>query len=56
MVWCRLGPERLAVLERWLPYTVTIVDRFHFYHVKHHVWHPYTGSDSGLRSIVVVCS
>ena len=24
-----LGPGRLAVLERWLPYTVTITDRFH---------------------------
>ena len=24
-----LGPGRLAVLERWLPYTVTIIDRFH---------------------------
>ena len=24
-----LGSERLAVLERWLPNTVTILDRFH---------------------------
>ena len=24
-----LGPGRLAALERWLPYTVTILDRFH---------------------------
>ena len=23
------GAGRLAVLERWLPYTVTIIDRFH---------------------------
>ena len=24
-----MGPGRLAALERWLPYTVTIIDRFH---------------------------
>ena len=29
MLYCYLGPEMLAVLERWLPYTVTILDRFH---------------------------
>ena len=23
------GPGRLAVVERWLPYTVTTIDRFH---------------------------
>ena len=27
MLYCYLG--RLTVLERWLPYTVTILDRFH---------------------------
>ena len=26
-----MGAGRLAVLERWLPYTVTILGRFHFY-------------------------
>ena len=56
MVWCCLGLGRLAVSERWLPYSVTIVDRFHYNHVKHHAGHPYTGSDSGHCSIVVVCS
>ena len=29
MLYCYLGPGILAVLERWLPYTVTILDRFH---------------------------
>ena len=29
MLYCYLGPGMLAVLERWLPYTVTILDRFH---------------------------
>ena len=29
MLKCYLGPGRLAVLERWLPNTVTILDRFH---------------------------
>ena len=29
MCLCFLGPGRLAVLEKWLPYTVTILDRFH---------------------------
>ena len=31
MLYCYLGPGRLAVLERWmqLPNTVTISDRFH---------------------------
>ena len=29
MFWSYLGPGRLAVLERWLPNTVAILDRFH---------------------------
>ena len=29
MLYCYLGPGMLAVLERWLPYTVTILDKFH---------------------------
>ena len=29
MLYCYLGPGMLAVLERWLPYTVTILDRFY---------------------------
>ena len=28
-VGCYLGPGRLAGLERWLPNTVAIFDRFH---------------------------
>ena len=29
MIQYYLGPVRLAVLERWLPNTVTSLDRFH---------------------------
>ena len=30
-----LGPERLVVLERWLPHTLTFLDRFHStYHMS----------------------
>ena len=29
MFYCYLGPGRLAVLERWLPNSVTTLDRFH---------------------------
>ena len=29
MLWSYLGAGRLAVLEKWLPYTVTNLDWFH---------------------------
>ena len=29
MIQCYLGPGRLVVLERWLHYRVTILDRFY---------------------------
>ena len=35
MLYCYLGPGRLAVLERWLPNTVTILDSFHCTKVLH---------------------
>ena len=53
----------LAVLERWLPYTVTILDRFHcicyclmvviMYARTHARTHAHTHRDTNLNDVVV---
>ena len=54
MCWCYLGPGRLAVLERWLPNTVTILDRFHCMNVS--IVHPHTESILVYREFSVCCT